>query len=69
MRSPFMRAAAVLALMACSVLAQAQSEAPGRVGRVSLVQGPVTISTEDGDQPDSALDQRGYRDHAQGAPA
>ncbi|MCC6070377.1 DUF6600 domain-containing protein [Massilia sp. GCM10020059] len=55
MRSPFMRAAAVLALMACSVLAQAQSEAPGRVGRVSLVQGPVTISTEDGDQPDSAL--------------
>ena len=55
MRSPFMRAAAVLALMACSVLAQAQSEAPARVGRVSLVQGPVTISTEDGDQPDSAL--------------
>lgn len=55
MRSPFMRAAAVLALMACSVLAQAQSEAPARVGRVSLVQGPVTISTEDGDQPEGAL--------------
>ena len=55
MRSSFMRAAAVLALMACSVLAQAQSEAPARVGRVSLVQGPVTISTEDGDQPEGAL--------------
>ncbi|NML60505.1 hypothetical protein HHL21_05250 [Massilia sp. RP-1-19] len=55
MRSPFMRVAAVLALMACSVLAQAQSEAPARVGRVSLVQGPVTISSEDGDQPEGAL--------------
>ena len=55
MRSPFMRAAAVLALMACSVLAQAQSEAPARVGRVSLVQGPVTISTEDGGQPEAAI--------------
>lgn len=55
MRSPFMRAAAVLALMACSVFAQAQSEAPARVGRVSLVQGPVTISTQDGEQPEAAL--------------
>ena len=55
MRSPLMRAAAVLALMACSVLAQAQSEAPARVGRVSLVQGPVTISSEDGDQREGAL--------------
>ncbi|HEY0491516.1 MAG TPA: DUF6600 domain-containing protein [Telluria sp.] len=55
MRSPFMRAAAVLALMACSAFAQAQSEAPARVGRVSLVQGPVTISTEDGGQPEAAL--------------
>ena len=55
MRSPFKRAAAVLALMACSVLAQAQSEVPARVGRVSLVQGPVSIGTEDGDQPEAAL--------------
>lgn len=55
MRSPFMRAAALLALMACSVLAQAQSEAPARVGRVSLVQGPVTVSLDGGDQPEAAL--------------
>ena len=57
MRSPFLKAAAVLALMACSVVAQAQSEseAPARVGRVSLVQGPVTISTEDSERAEDAL--------------
>ena len=55
MRSPFLKAAAVLALMACSVVAQAQTEAPARVGRVSLVQGPVTISTEDSERAEDAM--------------
>ncbi|MBZ2206281.1 DUF6600 domain-containing protein [Massilia soli] len=55
MRSPFLKAAAVLALMACSVVAQAQTEAPARVGRVSLVQGPVIISTEDSERAEDAM--------------
>ena len=57
MRSPFLKAAAVLSLLACSVVAQAQSEseAPARVGRVSLVQGPVTISTEDSERAEGAM--------------
>ena len=55
MRSSFLKAAAVLALMACSAVVQAQSEAPARVGRVSLVQGPVTISTEDSERAEAAM--------------
>lgn len=53
MRSPFFRAAALLALMAWSSLALADT--PARVGRISLVQGSVTIAGEDGDEPSGAL--------------
>jgi hypothetical protein len=48
-----LRAAVLLALMAGSAIAAA--EVPARVGRLSLVQGPVSISTEDGEGQSDAL--------------
>ncbi|RJG08457.1 DUF6600 domain-containing protein, partial [Massilia cavernae] len=53
MRSPLLRTAALLALMTWSSVTLADT--PARVGRVSLVQGPVTIDSEDSDGPADAL--------------
>ncbi|MGZ8341124.1 MAG: DUF6600 domain-containing protein, partial [Telluria sp.] len=53
MRSPFLRTAALLALMTWSSVTLADT--PARVGRVSLVQGPVTIDSDDSEGPAGAL--------------
>lgn len=54
MRSPFLRAAVLLALLAGSATAAA-ADTPARVGRLSLVQGPVSISGDDGQGQSEAL--------------
>ncbi|MES2129866.1 MAG: DUF6600 domain-containing protein [Pseudomonadota bacterium] len=51
----FPQAAALLALALFSTLAQADNDAPSRAGRVSLVQGNVSVSADVGYQAEAAL--------------
>ena len=55
MSTRFLRSAALVALAAFSSFAFADEETPTRVGRVSLAQGQVSISAEQGEEAEAAV--------------